>query len=719
MTGRRNCSLKRVLRKFRGPVLTMFLFLPFLPSAAETQMYITPNEFAGSDIERINQAIEHARGTGVKVVVPKENRTNSGASDIWLIDSAILLYSDTVLELNNCRIKLSDRSRDNIIRSANCGMGVRDIEPVRNVHIYGVGSAVLEGADRPRSTGDGGKRLGEHTYGTDAGVENESQTGDWRNIGILLAHVENFRIENLKIKDSHAWAISLERCKSGHVGNIEFDSLDGKEIDGSFRTFLNQDGLNIRAGSQNITIENLSGRAGDDLLALTNISREEGWTEPGSLNTTQVSGNRHTGAQDDIRNIYISNIRGYSSGGHNLIRLLNTRQGKLYNVFINGVNDTSPEGRPGHATVLIGSTRYGGPAPLGYTRNLFISNVRGASKSTVRIDGPLADSFITNIIHGMDEGGAVKYTTAPEQARNVLTSNLIPEDTVEWLGALSPHDLTETALYHDSWFVRRSALGLLEDRELLFRAAVEGKHADIALKALGKMGEADQVLLHKIAVNALSPAVRRGALAGLVDSGMRADAGVRAGAEYFPPVDFDVVIDGGLSEWEGSPPLFSSEGKPGVEVRGGWDKSFFYLAVSVKDEKHFNTGEGGGIWDGDSLQFAVDPLKEGIPPFSLGLALASGRVQAHKWRGEETGLLEDSEYAVVRDERLNKTSYEIKLPLEHLFLEPAEGAVFGFNTVVFNDDYGEGYQNWIQMSPGLAGGWDPSEFILFMLKDKR
>src|SRR5690606_31027977 len=142
--------------------------------------------------------------------------------------------------------------RDNIIRSANCGLGITEIAPISNVSIRGIGTAVLEGADHPRATGDSAKALGERTYGTDAGVQNESQTGDWRNIGILMACVEQFSLENLRLVDSHAWAISLERCAYGKIRDIDFASTGHRTIDGKTETVLNQDGLDLRQGCHDI-----------------------------------------------------------------------------------------------------------------------------------------------------------------------------------------------------------------------------------------------------------------------------------------------------------------------------------------------------------------------------------------------------------------------------------------------------------------------------------
>ncbi len=398
------------------------------------KLFVTPNEFTGSDVDRINQAIDAVAGTGRRVVVPRKNLATDGEKQVWMLDSAILVRSNTTLELNHCHIKLSDRSRDNMIRSANCGLGITDIQSMRGIFIYGVGNVLLEGADHPRSTGDSAKKLvknkedlsGEfhESYGTDAGVSGESQTGDWRNIGILLACVDDFRVENLKIKDSHAWAISLERCSSGYIGNIKFDSREGKMIDGEHRVIRNQDGLDLRAGCHDITIENLSGRTGDAMLAPTNLPYPEGG-DPGMLESTEVSGSKYRGESDDLHTIFMRNISGYSVGGHCIVLLLNTRKGKLYNVVLDGVIDKSPPDRPCAATIIIGSRRYGGLVPLGCTRRLFINNISGASKSTILVSGTLADSFITNVVHGGETGDPVTLNIDASQIRNVEMRNLI------------------------------------------------------------------------------------------------------------------------------------------------------------------------------------------------------------------------------------------------------------------------------------------------------
>ena len=304
-------------------LLSLITFLLVAGSLRAEERFVSPNSFDGTDVARINQAIEAASRQGLRVVIPRHNEGRNG--DLWLLDSAILVRDNTTLELDNCHIKLSDRCRDNMIRSANCGLGVTDIRPMKGVHIYGVGNVLLEGADHPRATGDSAKTLGKRSYGTDAGVKGESQTGDWRNIGILLAEVEHFSIRNIHVKDAHCWAISLERCGFGRVCDIHFTAEEHRMIDGTRETILNQDGLDLRQGCHDVSIERLSGQTGDDLLALTNINHAA--AVAGTDTSTMVSAaNRREGGVDDIRNIFIRQIVGHSHGGHHVVRFPERRR---------------------------------------------------------------------------------------------------------------------------------------------------------------------------------------------------------------------------------------------------------------------------------------------------------------------------------------------------------------------------------------------------------
>lgn len=378
---------------------------PAAPRAEARQpAAITPNEFEGSDTERINRAIEAAAAAGGQVVIPRLNVRGAEQREMWLLDSAILLRSNVTLVLENCRLKLSDRCRDNVLRSANCGRAITDIQPLRNIHIRGVGHAILEGADHPRATGDGAKTLGKDTYGTDAGVDGESQKGDWRNVGILLAFVEEFSIENIAIHDSHCWAISLERCARGSVRDIDFKSGGRRMIDGARGTLLNQDGLDLRMGCHDIAIENITGSTGDDLIALTAIPGKH----VAGGDSTMVSGTIDRGqGRDDIHHITLRNIQGFSRGGCHIVRLLNTSGVKMHDIMIDGVTDPSPAGVSCRAAVKIGdkSARWGGVTPLGDTSHITIRHVTSRAQHAILIAGSLSDSEISDVVH---------YGSAPE-----------------------------------------------------------------------------------------------------------------------------------------------------------------------------------------------------------------------------------------------------------------------------------------------------------------
>ncbi|MBN2329574.1 MAG: hypothetical protein JXR73_20705 [Candidatus Omnitrophica bacterium] len=396
------------------------------PRAYREELTVSPNSFQGTDVERINQAIRTASQNGLRVVIPRLNVKQDSESQTWMLDSAILVEDNTVLELNNCHIKLSDRCRDNMIRSANCRLGITDIRPMKHIHIYGIGSVLLEGADNPRATGDSAKTLGKHSYGTDAARPGESQTGDWRNIGILLSYVEHFSIQNLQIKDSHCWAISLERCSFGKVIDIHFSSTGYKEINGVRETILNQDGLDLRQGCHDIHIERISGQTGDDLVALTNINNKN--AKAGSQTSTMVSAaNCRENGFDDIRNIFIKQITGFSQGGHHVVRFLNAGGLRLYNIVLDGLIDTSPPGQPCKATLKIGDAnpKWGGVTPLGDTNRLLINNITGTSTHTILIAGSLTDSCISNVIRYANGGEPITYASGRSFIRNVQLFNVM------------------------------------------------------------------------------------------------------------------------------------------------------------------------------------------------------------------------------------------------------------------------------------------------------
>jgi len=399
------------------PLAFFFFFFSLTLHAAEPN---DPNAYTGTDSERIAQAIAASAKNGGVVRIPARFPDEASDRTFWLIDEAILLPANTTLILENCTVKLSDASRDNFIRSANCGLGITHIEPIENVHVIGLGHAELVGADHPRSTGDSAKTLGVRTYGTDAGKEGESQVGDWRNIGVLFAYVNHFSVRGLTIRNAHCWAMSFERCAFGQIREITFQAEEKREIDGKPVQILNQDGLDLRKGCHDILIDTILGCSGDDSVALTAIRSEI--RPDGMLEKTEVSGSRTDGRENDIWNVTVRNVISHASGGHQIVRLLNASGIRIHHVTVDGVIDNSPEdGIRDRAAVRIGDSNpaWGGVTPLGDTYAIIVTNITSRSKAAVLIAGSLADSIISNVLNLNPDCEEVTYESGKEFVKNV------------------------------------------------------------------------------------------------------------------------------------------------------------------------------------------------------------------------------------------------------------------------------------------------------------
>ena len=403
------------------------------------QGYSDPNCYSGSDSERINAAVRDAQKFGGRVRISRRKPDTVSDRDYWLLDSAILVPGNTVLIISNCRIKLSDQARDNWIRSANCVIGKPEVEWISNLHIIGEGMAVLEGADHPRSTGDSSKilRTGKfgmnvikdgkvirETYGTDEGKDGENQYGDWRNIGILLARVTDFSLRNLTLKNAHCWAVSLEYCRRGQVRELNFQANENPIIDGKQVKWLNQDGLDLRNGCRNITIENITGYSGDDLIALTAIGAKP---RPAGqiIGSTHFCGGDPDLREQDVFNISIRNIRGHSSGGYMIVRFLNQRGVRMHNIMLDGLLDTSLTGRVCYAAVKLGDINYGGSAKAGETSKFKINNIQTRARYAFLLGAPLSDSMISNVLmfRELQNSDLIGYHGGKHEMKNVFFSN--------------------------------------------------------------------------------------------------------------------------------------------------------------------------------------------------------------------------------------------------------------------------------------------------------
>ena len=351
---------------------------------------VTPNAFhEGADSDRIEAAVAKAVETGERSVeIPRMN-AKSG-QPLWLIDRAILLPSDFTLILRDCLVRLSPGTQDNLIRNA--GTVKAPMEGNENIRVLGIGNAVLSG-------------------GLTAHFNPPGDKSGWRTIGVLLCGVRHFTIEGFTLEETQAWAVSVENgCAFGRIANLHFKNTN---------KYPNEDGVDVRKGCHDIQIENITGVTGDDAVALTGLRNEKAKTNPG-LRTMQVGGNLPC-SDDDIYNITIRNVRAKVAGGHHIVRLLNQDGIKLYNIFISDVLDASGPNDPRvQAGVKIGDVRYWSmkQCQLGDTFNIFVDNVLTRGKTGVKIQGPLKNAVLRNIV-GYDGCTNLVEKTAPTE--NVVT----------------------------------------------------------------------------------------------------------------------------------------------------------------------------------------------------------------------------------------------------------------------------------------------------------
>lgn len=389
---------------------------------------IFANDFCcATDSETLEKMMEARGEDGIVVIGPRCSLVEPERK-YWLIDRAILIPENTTVVLQNATIKLSDSCRDNFFRTANCGLGIETPSEIHNVHLRGEGLCVLQGADRPRATGDGSKVLScpcpysegkpyeesdwlpkkrsaeeqkdflaRHaiSYGTDALRPEESHKGDWRGIGVLFANAVNFSVSGIKIVDPHGWSISLEACSYGRVENIEFDAKMRKLIDGAWCNMENQDGLDLRNGCHHITVTNITGRTGDDVVALTAIAGRQ-YKPGGSLCTTHVMHNDWTKRDPDIHDIVIRNVVGYSNLCY-VLRLL-AADARIYNVVADGIIDCPPENHVHSGTVIIGADGYGTDREDALS-GIILKNVICKSRRGVYLAGHINDSVIRDVIN--------------------------------------------------------------------------------------------------------------------------------------------------------------------------------------------------------------------------------------------------------------------------------------------------------------------------------
>lgn len=326
----------------------------------------------GADSDNIDAMIAAATESGASrtVTLGKNPYRQDGA---WMITRAILLPDDFTLVLDDCRVELAPGTRDNLIRNEGA-VGFRRVKPNRGIRVLGKGNAVLCGGKTnhfaPMRSGD---------------------WNGWRSIGILLCAVTDYELAGFTLEETQCWGISQENgCARGWIHDITF--ADSNKM-------RNQDGVDVRKGCHDITIENVSGACGDDVVALTALRHKPGTLLTRGRSCCQI-GDYDPEEGDDVYNIMIRNVRAKCSGGHGIIRLLAQDGVQMHHITVSNIVETAGADDPrSQATIRIGDTNYWTIKrnAMGDMRHITVRDVTSTAKVGVWVKGLLCDSEFDDI----------------------------------------------------------------------------------------------------------------------------------------------------------------------------------------------------------------------------------------------------------------------------------------------------------------------------------
>lgn len=351
---------------------------------------INPNRtdlFGADDSATIQNAIEEAVRLEVRrVVIPRYNgRTKSM---VWQIARAIRIPEEFTLILDNCHLVQQTGVYDHMFCNSRADEpGTLENEQC-NISILGVGNVCLSGGEH--------NRLMEKTSGR------FGMPSVWCNTMFFWYNVRKLRVENLHIEHQRWWAMTHLYCREVTIRNIDF---------GAVPHVPNMDGIDLRLGCRDFEIENITGRTGDDVIAMTAL--QGGFEEAHAV----------PGKSPDICHVRIRNVMG-DPFLHFVVRILNHDGCKIHDIALDTVYDVSDPAtkkRP-KCTLGIGSNMYSkyGKAQPGDTCRIFARHLTSRGEKAIRIDNTCRDSRFTDIKTFGDNLTLLGRLEGPCELQNVV-----------------------------------------------------------------------------------------------------------------------------------------------------------------------------------------------------------------------------------------------------------------------------------------------------------
>jgi pimeloyl-ACP methyl ester carboxylesterase len=185
----------------------------------------------------------------------------------------------------------------------------------------------------------------------------------------------------------------------------------------------------------------------------------------------------------------------------------------------------------------------------------------------------------------------------------------------------------------------------------------------------------------------------------------------------------------GGTAWQEGTPLFTIADEEAGTSAEGWaavTDEHILLRVTVSDDVHTNTREGGDIWDGDALQVGIDACGDGSGRLPAGARMVGPddgsitvaltgdgpKVWAHFLGKYGRGYLaegaRDYPCAIVRDDGVGTTTYDVAFPWSEFGTSPGLHPTLGLAVQVNDTD--EGPQQRLYWGRGADGEPRPGLF---------
>lgn len=319
-------------------------------SSANVEAVSAPVYIDRYDALAIQTMIDEAVAAGKhEVTIPSVN-PRTGESR-WIISDTIEVPSEMTVYVTDCYMVAGDFFIGNIITNKACWIPeMTPADEEHDIHIIGVGEANFAG----------GRFNGLHTN-----TVNNSGFNSLYNPLIMLNNVRDFSIENLRIEESRIWGMMVCYSQYGVIRHIDvWDS----------RFVVEQDGIDVRCGTNNILVEDVAGRSGDDTVALNAI-------RPYQL--------RVYGKHDDIREITVRNVNSRLVDMRMQVRITAANGYKIHNCTVENVRDTRPDfgGLWASSSIRVGDDKYWSDkdTEVGDITGIVIRNVEADSQYAVQI----------------------------------------------------------------------------------------------------------------------------------------------------------------------------------------------------------------------------------------------------------------------------------------------------------------------------------------------